>query len=319
MTIKRILRLLFLLSLVVATVWILRRHNTPYQSDSGPIFGTSYRITYQCPTDIHPQITAEMQKVDEALSLFNKDSWLNHYNAGEQPAPNKLAEEVITLAMRVSKDTQGAFDITVAPLVNAWGFGIENATPPTDAQLDSLLQIVGYERYLRGEHVMLDCGAIAKGYAVDRVARLLRQHGVKNFMIEIGGEIVAEGNNADGKPWQIGVAKPTPDRNELQQVIPFTHVAMATSGNYRNYRTDSLGHRYAHTIDPRIGRPVQQTLLSATIVAPTCAEADAYATASMVMGREKAEQLLSKKKDIQYYFIYADGKDYRIATNIKGL
>ncbi len=316
---KRIFQLVAFLILAAATVWIIRRHDTAYQNNSGPIFGTTYKITYQSPSDFHPEIQAEMKKVDAALSLFNPDSWLSRYNAGQKPSANKIAEEVISLAMRVSKETQGAFDITVAPLVNAWGFGNEKATTPSDAQIDSLLQTVGYEHYLRGEHVMLDCGAIAKGYAVDCVANLLRKHGVKNFMVEIGGEVVAEGCNSEGKPWQIGVAKPTPDRSELQEIIPFTHVAMATSGNYRNFRTDSLGHLYAHTIDPRVGRPVQLTLLSATVIAPTCAEADAYATASMVMGREKAEKLLSQKKDIQYYFIYADGKDYRVATNIKGL
>lgn len=316
---KRIFQLVAFLILAAATIWILRRHNTPYQSNSGPIFGTAYKITYQSPSDFHPEIMAEMKKVDAALSLFNPDSWLSRYNAGQKPAPDKLAEDVISLAMRVSEHTQGAFDITVAPLVNAWGFGNEKATPPTDVQIDSLLGVVGYQRYLRGERVMLDCGAIAKGYAVDRVAQILRHHGVKNYMVEIGGEVVAEGLNSEGKPWQIGITKPTPDSSELQEIIPFTHVAMATSGNYRNFRTDSLGHRYAHTIDPRLGRPVQQTLLSATIIAPTCAEADAYATASMVMGREEAEKLLSQKKDIQYYYIYADGSDCRVSTNIKGL
>lgn len=316
---KRIFQLVAFLILAAATVWIIRRHNTAYQSNSGPIFGTTYKITYQSPSDFHPEIQTEMKKVDAALSLFNPDSWLSRYNAGQNPASDKIAKDVITLAMRVSKDTQGAFDITVAPLVNAWGFGNEKTTTPSDEQIDSLLSIVGYQRYLRGERVMLDCGAIAKGYAVDRVANLLRMHGVKNFMVEIGGEIVAEGCNSEGKPWQIGVARPTHDRSELQEILPFTHVAMATSGNYRNYRTDSKGNRYAHTIDPRLGRPVQQTLLSATIIAPTCAEADAYATASMVMGREDAEKLLSKKKDIQYYYIYADGSSCRVSTNIKGL
>lgn len=314
---KSVLRLLFFLSLVVATVWILRRHNTAYIENSGPVFGTAYHFTYQSPTDFHPELKAAMQEVDDALSLFNKDSWLSRYNAGERPAPHKLADEVISLAMSVSRETDGAFDITVAPLVNAWGFGNKQGTPPSDAQVDSLLRTVGYEHYLRGKHVMLDCGAIAKGYAVDRVANVLRRHGVKNFMIEIGGEIVAEGQNADGHPWQIGVAKPTPDRSEMQEILPFSHVAMATSGNYRNYRTDSLGHRYAHTIDPRLGRPVQHSLLSATVIAPTCAQADAYATACMVMGREKAEKLLAKKADVKYYLIYADGADTKVSTNIK--
>lgn len=317
MSLKSLLRLLFLLFLTVATVWILRRHTTPYVTNDGATFGTTYHITYQSPTDYAPQVKAEMQRVDDALSLFNPDSWLSHYNAGEHPAPNALAEEVITLAMRVSKDTEGAFDITVAPLVNAWGFGKDDATAPSDQQIDSLLRTVGYQRYLRGESVMLDCGAIAKGYAVDRVARILESHGVKNYMVEIGGEVVAKGRNTDSKPWNIGITKPTDQQTEMQEIFSFSDVALATSGNYRNYRTDAHGHIYAHTIDPRLGRPVQQTLLSATIIAPSCAEADAYATAAMVMGRDKAEQILSKKPSFKYYLIYAEGKELKVSTNIE--
>lgn len=307
---------LFLAFLVGATIWILRDRKAPYQHSEGQIFGTTYHITYQSPTDFSPEIQQELQRVDEALSLFNPDSWLSRYNRGENPAPNAMATEVISLAMRISQETEGAFDITVAPLVNAWGFGYKSGQWPTDAEVDSLRQMVGYERYSRGEKVQLDCGAIAKGYGVDRIARLLQQHGVQNLMVEIGGEVVVRGHNAEGKDWKIGVAKPVDDHTELQDIIPLADAALATSGNYRNFHTDSLGHRVAHTIDPRLGRPVQQSLLSATVKAPTCAEADAYATAFMVMGYERALQFVQKHPALGYYFIYADGKQFRTSSHL---
>lgn len=298
-------RLLFLLFLVVGTIGIIRSHQVTYQHNEGAIFGTTYHIRYQSPTDFHPEIVKELSKVDAALSLFNPDSWLSHYNAGEQPSTNNMANEVITLAMQVSDSTEGAFDITVAPLVNAWGFGYKSGQWPTPQEVDSLRSLVGYKRYAEGKKVMLDCGAIAKGYGVDRVARVLRNHGVTNYMVEIGGEVVVSGHNPEGKLWQIGVAKPTDQTNEMQEVIQLDNAALATSGNYRNYHTDSLGHKVAHTIDPRLGHPVQHTLLSATVMASTCAEADAYATAFMVMGLDAAKAFVEKHPALKVYFIYS--------------
>lgn len=302
---KRYIQLLFFLFLVVGTIWILRRGQTAYVKNEGAIFGTTYHITYQSPTDYHPQLQAEMQRVDNALSLFNKNSWLSRYNRGDHPSANILANEVIKKAMVISRQTDGAFDITVAPLVNAWGFGYKQGQWPTESEIDSLLQIVGYERYLQGKQVQLDCGAIAKGYSVDRVANVLRQHGVKNFMVEIGGEVVVEGHNPDGKVWNIGVARPTDEDTEIQEILSLNNAALATSGNYRNYHTDSLGHKVAHTINPRSGRPGQQNLLSATVKASNCTEADAYATAFMVMGLDKTIDFVKQHSELQVYLIYS--------------
>lgn len=313
---KKTLHLLFLVFLVIGTIWILRDKQAPYQHNEGSIFGTTYHIQYQSPTNYQPSIEQEMQRVDAALSLFNPESWLSKYNAGETPAANEMAKHVIGQAMRISKETEGAFDITVAPLVNAWGFGYKSGQWPTDAQVDSLMQTVGYQRYLRGEKVMLDCGAIAKGYAVDRVAHFLRSKGIENYMVEIGGEVVVGGHNADGTDWNIGIARPGEPRDVLQDVIALTNVALATSGNYRNYHTDSLGHRVAHTIDPRLGRPVQHSLLSATVKAPSCAEADAYATAFMVMGHEAAMKFLAEHTELQAYLIYAEGDSMKVYNTL---
>ena len=220
----------------------------------------------------------------------------------------------------MSEATEGAFDVTVMPLVNAWGFGFKKGTFPTDTQVDSLRRIVGFhhitlttDSLLKKDNagVMIDCGAIAKGYGVDRVAKVLRDHGVRNYMVEIGGEVVTKGRNPEThKSWQIGISKPVDNANEsgsgeLQTVLSLENSALATSGNYRNYY-ERGGRKYAHTIDPRTGRPVQHSLLSATVLAPDCATADAYATAFMVLGLDGAKKVLSAHKELHAYLIYAD-------------
>ena len=242
----------------------------------------------------------------------------------------RMFVEVFLLAQTISKETNGAFDITVAPLVNAWGFGFKNDTKPSPAAIDSLRQFIGYQNVNIVNHqvqktdprTMLDCSAIAKGYGTDVVARLLRSKDVSNFMIEIGGEVVVAGKNDRGGPWRIGVTKPTEDpenqNNELQAVLslPYhnststskhTLSALATSGNYRNFYYKD-GKRYAHTIDPRTGYPVQHNILSATVIAPNCATADAYATSFMVLGLDSAKQVLAHHPELLAYLIYTDEK-----------
>jgi thiamine biosynthesis lipoprotein len=228
-----------------------------------------------------------------------------------------MFQDVFYLAMQISKETDGAFDITVAPLVNAWGFGFKNGIEPTSEQVDSLMQIIGYQKVSLSagkvtktdDRVMLDCSAIAKGYGTDVVARLLRSKGITNFMVEIGGEIVTSGVNAENQPWRVGITKPVEDpmgtTGEVQSIVKITDKAMATSGNYRNFYYKD-GKRYAHTIDPKTGYPVQHNILSATVFAKSCAVADAYATSFMVMGMEKAQQLLEQHPELMAYLIYCD-------------
>ena len=315
---KLIWQLPFLTLLVVGTVLIIRQQQSmPYHQNAGFIFGTSYHITYQCDSDLHHSIQAELQKVDNSLSPFNKKSVITAINQNEDVVPDKMFLEVFQKAMDISRETNGAFDITVAPLVNAWGFGFKSGQQPTPHQVDSLLQLVGYKKVsLKGKKVqkqdpriMLDCSAIAKGYGADAVARLLRHYDVKNFMVEIGGEIVTSGINTQRLPWKIGVTKPTEDSlatgSELQSILNVTDKAMATSGNYRNFYYKG-GKRFAHTIDPMTGYPVQHSLLSATVLASDCATADAYATSFMVMGIDKAKEVLDKHPELMAYFIYSD-------------
>ena len=225
--------------------------------------------------------------------------------------------EVFKLSQQVSKDTDGAFDITVAPLVNAWGFGTKSEEMPDQHAIDSLLTIIGYQKVsLVGRQVkktdarvMLDCSAIAKGYGTDAAAHLLKEKGITNYMVEIGGEVVTHGINEQRIPWKIGVTKPTDDAlatsHELQTVLNLTDKAMATSGNYRNFYYKG-GRRYAHTINPKTGYPVQHNILSATVIADDCARADAYATAFMVMGFDGAKEVLKRNPDLMAYLIYDD-------------
>ena len=227
---------------------------------------------------------------------------------------------VFNLAHEVSGNTNGAFDITVAPLVNAWGFGFEKKDSVNSDQIRSLLQSVGYRKVSLSQsgRVMkqnpdtkLDCSAIAKGYGCDVVAGLFDELGIKNYLIEIGGEIVAKGENAKQQKWSIGINRPVDDslmvNNKVAAVLELTDCGLATSGNYRRFYYKN-GKRYAHTIDPRTGYPVQHTLLSSTVIAKNCATADAYATAFMVLGIDSAKIVLANHPELEAYFIYSDSK-----------
>ena len=315
---KIVWQLPFLVLLIVGTVVIIRHQSSiPYQHNSGMVFGTTYNITYHCDSNRHNSIIRELEKVDEALSPFNKKSVITAVNNNHDIEVNDMFADVFLLAQKISDDTGGDFDITVAPLVNAWGFGFKNGTQPTKHNIDSLKNIIGYKKVrLEGRKVvkkdkrlMLDCSSIAKGYGSDVVARFLQKRGVKNYMVEIGGEIVTKGISPKRVPWKIGVTRPVDDSlsvsKELQSVINVTDKAMATSGNYRNFYYKN-GKKYAHTIDPHTGYPVQHNILSATVIADNCATADAYATAFMVMGLEKAQKLLERHPELMAYFIYSD-------------
>lgn len=313
---KLIWQLPFLTLLIVGTILIIRQQqSTPYQKDSGTIFGTTYHITYQYNEDLQEEIMNKLQEVDDALSMFNKESIISKVNNNQPVVLNDMFVEVFQLAKEISKDTDGAFDITVAPLVNAWGFGFKNEQMPDKHAVDSLRAIVGHQKVSydgkkivkKDPRITLDCSAIAKGYGVDVVARLLDKKDIKNYLVEIGGEVVTKGISEKRLPWKIGVTKPSEDAltesGELQTILNVTDKAMATSGNYRNFYYKGK-RKYAHTIDPKTGYPVQHSILSATVLTDRCVRADAYATAFMVMGMEKAKKVLEKNPDLMVYFIY---------------
>ena len=307
----------FLAFLVIGTVIIVsRQQSTPYQHDRGMVFGTVYHITYQSSKSLQKDIEAELAKVDASLSPFNERSIITAVNENRDTVVNKMFSDVFALAMKISDSTNGAFDITVAPLVNAWGFGFKGGAMPTRHQVDSLKALVGYHKVSltngrvskTDPRIMLDCSSIAKGYGCDVVAKFLSAKGIDNYMVEIGGEIITRGISEKRLPWKIGVTKPTDDslnvNQEIQTIINVTDKAMATSGNYRNFYYKN-GRKYAHTIDPSTGYPVQHNILSSTVIADDCATADAYATAFMVMGLDKAKTILSRHPELMAYFILA--------------
>ena len=322
MTTNRNKRLLwqipFLVLLIVGTVLIIRQqHAMPYQKCAGSVFGTTYHITYQYDEDLQAEIEAKMQEVDNSLSMFNKESVISRVNNNQHPKLTRMFLEVFQQAQKISEDTEGAFDITVGPLVNAWGFGFKHEQLPDKHAVDSLMDIIGYQKVrcngnqiIKSDpRIVLDCSAIAKGYGVDVIARLLSEKGISNYMVEIGGEVVTRGISEKRVPWKIGVTKPTDDPlaegNELQTVLNVTDKAMATSGNYRNFYYKGK-RKYAHTINPKTGYPVQHNILSATVLTSTCMRADAYATSFMVMGFEGARKVLERNPDLMAYIIYDD-------------
>lgn len=312
------LSLAFLSMLIIGTVLIVRKqHTMPYIHNQGMVFGTVYSIKYQNDKDLQKEIEAELKRVDNSLSTFNRQSVISRINRNEDVKADGMFAEVFSLARRISEETGGAFDITVAPMVNLWGFGFKGGAAPSAHSIDSLRSIVGYKKVrLEGRRIvkddkrtMLDCSAIAKGYGTDVVARFLKTKGIENFMVEIGGEVVTSGVSEARVPWRIGVTKPTDDslsvNNEVQTVLNVTNKAMATSGNYRNFYYKN-GRKYAHTIDPKTGYPVQHNILSATVLADNCATADAYATAFMVLGLEGSKAVLDRHPELMAYLIYSD-------------
>lgn len=316
-------QLSFLVLLIVGTIVILQKQ-PPFQTDQGFVFGTVYKITYQSNENLKGAIEAELKKVDHSLSPFNPQSIITRVNHNEATELDSFFVQVFQLAQRISNETQGAFDITVAPLVNAWGFGFKQSTGVDSLVVDSLLQTIGYRKItLKNNQVvkqdprtLLDCSAIAKGFGVDAVARLLERQGIQNFMVDIGGEVVVRGKNPHMDPWRIGINKPIDDslsvNQELQTILSISNVGMATSGNYRNFYYKG-GKKYAHTIDPRTGYPVQHSLLSATVLAQDCATADAYATAFMVMGWEAAQAFCAQHPELNAYFICdGPGESYEV-------
>lgn len=308
--------LLLIIPFLAATILILKKQK-PYQYDQGMVFGTVYHFTYQSDENLKEEIEAELKKFDDSLSPFNDSSVISRVNRNEELVTDSFFQACFKRSMEISKETDGAFDITIAPIANAWGFGFKKGAFPDSLMIDSLRQFTGYEKVSvvdgkvikQDPRIMLSCSAVAKGYSVDVVAHLLDRKGIKNYMVDIGGEVVVKGENPKQAEWRIGINKPVDDslsvNQELQTVLKVTDLGMATSGNYRNFYYKD-GKKYAHTIDPRTGYPIQHSVLSTTVIAKDCMSADAYATAFMVMGLKEAEKFANAHPEIDVYFIYTD-------------
>lgn len=329
---KLIWQLPFLAILVIGSIVILKKQ-PPFRTDEGLVFGTIYKITYQAHESIKSEIEAALSEVDYSLSPFNKQSIITKVNQNEPVTLDSHFTQVYQLAQQIAQQTGGAYDITVAPLVNAWGFGFKHSVGVDSTTIDSLKQFIGYNKVKlidgaivkEDARTLLDCSSIAKGYGVDQVARLLDSKGIQNYLVDIGGEVVVKGKNPKMNRWRIGINKPVDDslsiNQDLQTILEVTDIGMATSGNYRNFYYKE-GKKYAHTIDPLSGYPVEHTLLSATVIAQDCTTADAYATAFMVMGLDKAMEFCKKHPELEAYFICSNadqGYEIFMTTGMKRL
>ncbi|MCG8412331.1 MAG: FAD:protein FMN transferase [Bacteroidales bacterium] len=310
----------FIIVLLLGCVLIsCNKISSNYVNFRGFVQGTTYNITYSSVDSIvyKDQIEALLAVFDTSLSTYNKQSLITKINNNKSKKTDEYFNEVFEKSKEVYTKTNGAFDITVAPLVNYWGFGFENKDEIADTSIVSILNYVGLDKVKLSNSIIekadprvtIDANAIAQGYSVDIVAKFLDTKGVSNYLIEIGGELKTKGVNKKGKVWRIGIDRPFDNNNipgqNLQAIIKLQDKSLATSGNYRKfYERDGI--KYSHTINPKTGYPVNHTLLSVTVIADDCMTADAYATAFMVLGLEKSLQLIKKLDNIEAYFIYSD-------------
>jgi len=313
------LYLYFLIPLSLFILFLLASCNSPSNTKLvklwGEAQGTTYSIKYieKDAVDYQTEIDSILKDIDNSLSTYIPASIISKVNQGDSNIVlDKYFIDVFRKSVEVAERTDGAFDPT------AWGFGFtEGASDIDSALIDSLLNYVNYKLIRLGNNkitkdkpeAMLDFNAIAQGYTVDVLADFLESKGIDNYLIELGGEIKARGKNQDEKWWKIGIDKPVEniDEREIEAVIELKNKALATSGSYRKFY-EKDGIKYSHTIDPKTGYPVQHSLLSATVDENDCMTADAYATAFMVMGMEKARAFLKENKDLnlEVYFIYSN-------------
>lgn len=286
---------------------------------TGETQGTYYAITYfdHDARNFQIQVDSLLKKFDKSVSLWDSGSVLSAINRNEAGVqPDVIFTELFKKSSEVYEKSGGAFDPTVGPLVNAWGFGFSGRMKINQQIVDSLLPLVGFNKVKLDNNtivktdprIQLDFNAIAQGYAVDLIARFLSGKGIEIFLIDIGGEVLGKGSKPTGENWKVGIEKPKDNANYgegLQAIVSLENKALATSGNYRKFYEEN-GIRYSHTIDPVTGYPVKHTLLSASVLAKDCATADAYATVFMVLGLEKVKSFLSGRSDLEGYFIYTN-------------
>ena len=293
---------------------------------SGMAQGTYYAVTYfdHLNRDFQPQIDSLLEAFDMSVSMWEPQSVISRINRAEEGVIcDSIFINTYLLARGVAEESNGAFDYTIGPLVNAWGFGFEDRQKVDQAMVDSLLTLVDY-RYVsldgstiikEKEGIKFDFNAVAQGYSVDLVGDFLASKGLKNYLVDIGGEVLAIGEKPGTGPWIVGIEKPTENElseRRLEARIKLKDRAMATSGNYRKFYEED-GVRYSHTIDPETGYPVIHTLLSVSVIASDAGTADAWATAFMVMGLEKAKQFVESKNELEAFFIFS-GEDGRLES-----
>nr|WP_206384330.1 FAD:protein FMN transferase [Vibrio fluvialis] len=300
---------------------------------SGPTMGTSYNIKYlqqdglPSSDDLHKEIDRLLEEVNDQMSTYRKDSELSRFNQYQGIDPFEVSNQTATVvreAIRLNGLTEGALDVTVGPLVNLWGFGPE-ARPevvPTDAELAERkantgihhLSVDGNKLSKDLPHLYVDLSTIAKGWGVDVVANYIESQGIHNYMVEVGGEIRLKGLNRDGVPWRIAVEKPTVDERSIQEIIEPGDMAIATSGDYRNY-FERDGVRYSHIINPQTGRPIHNRVVSVTVLDKSCMTADGLATGLMVLGDEKGIEIAEQNHIPVFMIVKTDDGFKEIASS----
>ena len=293
--------------------------NTVPVKFTGETQGTYYAITYfdNDARNFQAQVDSILKVIDQSVSLWAPGSIISRINKGEENvAPDEIFMDLFKMSEEVYKQSGGAFDPTVGPLVNAWGFGFTDRLKVDQHTIDSLLPLVGFDKVKLDNNkiiksdprIQFDFNAIAQGYAVDLIGRFLQVNGISSFLIDIGGEVLGKGNKPGGEKWKVGIEKPKDNATYgegLQAIVNLENKALSTSGNYRKFYEEN-GVRYSHTIDPKTGYPVQHSLLSVSVLANDCATADAYATVFMVMGLEKSKSFITNRNDLEAYFIFTE-------------
>jgi len=310
-------RIFFVLASFAILLVSCQNKPSSYIQNNGMVYGTYYNIKYESPEgkDLKEDIDLELAKYVEIFSHYEKDATITKINKNIDVTPEPEFVACFKRAEEISEITSGAFDITAGPLINAWGFGPEEKEKMTQQIVDSLKAFTGF-RKVRLENskivkdnprMQLNMSAIAKGYTCDLIGGFLAKKGCENYMVDIGGEVVAKGKNDRNKVWTIGIREPNEDpfNTDLNAAVMLPNHALATSGNYLNFYVED-GKKYAHTIDPSTGYPVQHSLLSSTVLANDCMTADAFATAFMVVGKERGIEIANNIPGLEIYFIYAD-------------
>ncbi|WP_035239062.1 FAD:protein FMN transferase [Desulfobacter vibrioformis] len=325
---KYITTFIFSLMLLIGTALILPAHSLATQEYvfTGKTMGTTYSIKLVSAKPLSESLWQEkidlrLKQVNARLSMYQKDSELSRFNAAPKNRPFRVSSDfyqVLEQCRNLYTLTSGAWDGTVKPLVDLWGFGTKGrrATPPEPGEIKALLKTIGFNKLDIGDHILtktmsgitLDLGSIAKGYGVDEIARLIRDGGVENYLVEIGGELAGAGVNKHRKAWIVGIANPEKGilNSGLCKEVRLDNKAIATSGNYRNY-FEKNGRIYSHIISPKTGYPVENAVVSASVISDTCTRADGLATALMVMDTGKAIALINSLDNTECLIIRQDG------------
>ena len=313
---RRYVAIIVALAVAIAMLYCSRDRKRFYTSE-GVVWTTDYHITYEASQDLSDSIQLILGNIDISVSPYNKASLITALNENKTRLVDAYIKRLLEASVQIHRESGGAYDPTVMPLVNAWGFGYKSGQMPTRAQLDSILAFVGLDKVaLHGDslskqdpRVMLDFSSIAKGMACDEIGRMLERNGARNWLVEIGGEVMASGVNKRGTAWQVSVDMPTDEQDgvshESAMTLALDSGAVATSGNYRKWRMEG-GNKVSHIIDPHTGDSRAGTLLSVTVIASDCMSADAWATACMVMGDSATRAMMERRSDLGVMTIAAD-------------